>query len=787
MSSLSALGLTNSTTTTSTTRTSIGLASGLNTDEIISGLLAGEQAKIARIDAQKERTLQVQTAFKTIEARLRTLQGNMTSLSRSQNSIFEARAVKMSDSDLATAAASSSAVPGVTEFTIHNLARAQQVASQGFDRATSEITQGTITLQSGSNAAVTITVDGANNSLQGLATAINAANAGVTASVINDGGGDDQQAYRLVLTAQKTGVANSIKITNNLAASSGSATKINLASNAIGAVSTGGSYSGTSVVQSNSDTGSYTGTSNNEYQFTVVNGGTVGTDNNIQIAYTDSTGSNTGTLTIDSGDVGILKNVAQGIGIQLSAGTLVAGDTFKVKAFVPNVQDAKDATISLGSGPGALTVTNATNTFENLVPGVTIEAKAADPTKSITLTVSADTEKVKKAITDFVNSYNDVLKNIDELTAYNPTSKSAGLLLGNRFATTIQDQVRSAVAGIVEGVAPVMNRISALGISTDNSGRLVIDDAKLSDTLAGKREGITLADVRRLFVLSGVSGHGQVQFVTGSTKTKASSTPYTVHISQAAEQASLTATTDLAASTVVDSSNNAFTITVDGKASSTITLGLGTYTRQALTQAVQSAINSNADLTGRTVTAKLDGNRLVLTSNAYGSASTITVGTGTALTALGLTTAATASGKDVVGNFVVDGQVESAIGNGQFLVGSSTNARTADLQLRVSLTPTQVGAGLDTTVSVSRGIASKLDTTLNALFDPVVGRLKTLNDGFDETIKRFEETKTRQNTFIDLRRQTLLKQFIAMEQTLARLQATGNQLTAQMNSINSSK
>ena len=68
--------------------------------------------------------------------------------------------------------------------------------------------------------------------------------------------------------------------------------------------------------------------STDTYTFTVVNGGTVGTDNGIQLSYRNSSGTSTGTITLNGSDAGVFKNVAQGIQVQLGAGTLVAGQTF---------------------------------------------------------------------------------------------------------------------------------------------------------------------------------------------------------------------------------------------------------------------------------------------------------------------------------------------------------------------------------------------------------------------------------------------------------------------------
>ncbi len=98
--------------------------------------------------------------------------------------------------------------------------------------------------------------------------------------------------------------------------------------------------------------------------------------------------------------------------------------------------------------------------------------------------------------------------------------------------------------------------------------------------------GVTADDVRKLFALTGSSTNAGVQFITGSARTRSSATPYTLQITQAAQQAALTASTALAASTVIDNTNNTFSVNLDGRSSATLTLAAGTYTQTALAQAV---------------------------------------------------------------------------------------------------------------------------------------------------------------------------------------------------------
>jgi flagellar hook-associated protein 2 len=657
-----------------------GLITGLDTTKIIEGLTTVFRRRIELYQGQKERVAEQQTAFKSVEARLLTVQAAISRLARSQSNVFDTKSVKSSDEDLAVAAASNSAIAGTHSFRISNLATAHQIASQGFDSSSGLITQGTLQIRVGSGATTTITIDSTNNTLQGLADAINNSSSDVIATVLNDGTASLTD-HRLLLTAKKTGASNAIAITNGLAADSGGAIRPD---------------------------------------------------------------------------------------------------------FATTVQAAGNASIILGSGAGELTVQSETNKVDTLINGVTINLLGADPAKTVQLSIENDTKVARDSVIDFVESYNELMKFIDEQVRFDPEAKTAGVLLGDRSVSLVQDDIRLAASGVVPGINTLMNRLGALGITTNSEGRLELNQSKLDDALAGRTPGVSISDVRRLFALSGQSTHGSIQFVTGSTRTKESATPYQIDISQVAERATITATNALAASTVIDGSNNTLTIVLDGKLSGNITLASGTYTQSALAQELQAQINANSALTGQRVSVIFDTDRLTITSDSYGLASEVKVVSGTALTALGLAGSESDKGQDVVGNFIVNGAVETAVGTGQFLMGTVSNANTADLQVRVSLTASQIIEGAEASLTVTRGVASRLDAVLNRMLDPVTGRLKTINEGFQDKIEDLDETIKKQNEMLESKQQTLLRQFIAMESLVSQLKSTGEFLSAQLASFTNS-
>jgi flagellar hook-associated protein 2 len=763
-----------------------GLVTGLNTSQIITALLGSYQACIQLLQNQQQTFTQDQTAYKDIEAKLLGIQSSLAPLAAPQNNAFDGRTATSSDTSLLTAAASSGATPGVYSLTVSSLAQAQEIASQGFDSPNSAITQGTLQIQTASGGSTTITIDNTNNTLQGLANAINSSTAGVTASVVNDGGDPRTQPYRLLLAAKGAGTANAVTITNNLAADNGGARRVELSNSYINTPVTAADWSGTATVGDNAGASNYTGNSNNTYTFTVVNSGAVGTDNGLQLSYTDATGAHTGTITLNSGYAGVLKSVAQGLQIQLGAGTIVQGQTFTVDAFVPTVQQATNASVTLGSGPGALTVQSPTNQMSNVINGVTLNLLGANSSQPVQVTVANDTTTAAQDVQAFVDSYNAAMSAIDQQASYDPSSQQAGPLLSDFRVTELQDQLRQMVTNTVPGLPLQMNRLSALGITADDQGHLQVDTSKLNAALSGQVQGVSITDVRNLFALSGASTNDAIQFVAGSDKTQAPTSPVQVTISQAATRASITASSALASSTVINSANNTVSITTDG-VTANITMAQGTYTQAALAQELQGDINNSNSLHGRQVNVAVNNSgQLVVTSESFGSVSQVTVGG--ANSALGFAGTEGAHGQDVAGKFTINGKDEPATGNGQLLTGNAGNANTDGLTVRSLLTSSEITSSPEASLTVSRGLASATNLFLSQYLDPITGRLQAIDSEYQQDSDQLQTQIDEQTQIMQEQQQALEQEFASMETTVAQLQSAGgfiNGLISSNNSFNS--
>lgn len=446
----------------------------------------------------------------------------------------------------------------------------------------------------------------------------------------------------------------------------------------------------------------------------------------------------------------------------------------------PAIQEAANATIQLGSGPGALVAEYESNSVDGLIDGVTLDLLAADPDKEISVNVARDTETAQDAIETFVDRYNSLISFIDTQTSFDPETNQGSPLLGNRNVSNLKNSLSSIVTEAVPGLGGSLNRLSQIGVDIDSQGRLAINVSELSQALEGEVEGIDPSDIGRLFGLSGVSDNAGVEFLLGSSETQESTSGYQVDITQAAERGSVTATSSLASSIVIDASNNQFEFSLDGSESQTIELGSGTYTQQQLADHLAARINNSPDLRGAEVSVALDGGALQITSERFGSDSKVEELAGTALAALGFDGSEAGAGKDVAGFFVVDGVVEAATGSGRLLIGDGENENTADLQMRITLGASQVVDGIESNLTISRGITSKLDQYFADITEDEIGTMAVINEDFDLRIESIESSIARVNSISEAKTQYLIEQFTVLERTLSDLQSTSSFLTSQL-------
>lgn len=172
-----------------------GLATGLDTDSIVSALMKIERAPIDRLQRDQSYFKNRLDAFSKLDQRLKAFLGKAEAIDSTNK--LNSPAVKASSSDFLSVTANSNAGVGSYQMKVLALAQQQKDVSQGYDSRTDAVFgTGSLSLTVGGESH-SIAIDEENNSLEGIARAINDANLGVGATIINDG---TASPYRLVLT-----------------------------------------------------------------------------------------------------------------------------------------------------------------------------------------------------------------------------------------------------------------------------------------------------------------------------------------------------------------------------------------------------------------------------------------------------------------------------------------------------------------------------------------------------------------------------------------------------------
>ncbi len=762
-----------------------GIVSGLDTTGIVDAIIEFERRPAFYMEVDQAEKTNIVSTLKALQAKVFAFQSKAQTLTYKAS--FEKSTVSVTDESYLTATASGRVGVGSYDLRVNSVARNHQIASQGFDAdELNAFGTGTIEIGVGDASPQTITIDASNNNMTSIKDAINDAKVGVTASIINDG--SSSNPYRLILSADSTGLSNDIEITSNLTGGS----DFNYATTSFDAPENLVADSGSSSLISLGASAGYTGSVNKTYTFTVQGTGsqTIGTDP-ITVDWSD--GTNSGSIVVTQADfeTDLVGAGADGLKLSFGAGEMNAGDIFQVQTFAPLLQESANAEIQFGSTGGSgspITVVSENNTFGDVIAGVSLDIKNDTPEGEwVTVTTDMDVSGIKQGIQGFIDAFNDISSFIDDQNTYTAETGESGLLLGDSIIQTMQSRLRSLLSTEVNTESDQYKYLSSIGIRTGADGSLSIkDSSRLEEALMDN-----LDDVIALFTDSGYGSSNAIELVTASVDAREGE-DYAVDITQAAAQgfyAGANITDPGSSSLVLDSTNNRLTVTVNGRESEEIILTAKSYDSSAeLINELQVRIDNDRTIgsTGLTASWVDDGGgtgHVVLTSDAYGKTSNVAVSTSqsnNAAISLGLATGTATDGLDVEGT--ING--EEAQGAGQYLTGNGDNETTAGLKLKITLEGSQVDSSVEGSITLAKGIASKMNVMLTNLTKSQTGLLDSRISSYQNQVDNLADRVADFDERLVLRRERLLLQFQRMEEVLGQLGSVGDYITTQTTNMN---
>jgi flagellar hook-associated protein 2 len=153
------------------------------------------------------------------------------------------------------------------------------------------------------------------------------------------------------------------------------------------------------------------------------------------------------------------------------------------------IEAGRDAILEIGGLTGSgLLVTSSDNTFDDIVPGLELTVLAAS-TQNVNVDVSKSQSQITDTVQDFIDAFNSVRANLDEVTSFDAESQTTGILFGTTAALRVESDLNHVLSGRFFGTGQFTS-LEAIGISFNDKGKLQLDSEKLGEALADDPAGV---------------------------------------------------------------------------------------------------------------------------------------------------------------------------------------------------------------------------------------------------------------------------------------------------------
>jgi flagellar hook-associated protein 2 len=511
-----------------------GLSSGLDTQAVISSIVAAQSAQIAPLQDQVTLNNSQASALTQLQNLLTALQTAASPLSNpnspdSTNNLWAVNTSSITGntsqaaSNYLTASVASGTASGT--YTISNITQIATDTTQETQAFTVDPSTTSVVVASGASSgqfnAGTFTIQGpsstgsvtfnAGDTLDDIAADFNAASSttGLTAAVTTTSTG----VYALSFTNTTTGAPVTFDLTSSANITSDPSGVFNAQTSSTFTLSAATNpfvvSSGATSGQFNAGTITLTGPS-----VTLKTGDTlakVAADFN---AVESTTGISATVLQTSPGTYNMVfsstttgaatlfdfTNTAKTGTVSESDGNNVLGNiTFQTMTSGAEGNEGQDASFELNGTP----ITRPTNAISDLITGVTLNLLATAPSNSFTLQILPDTTSIAQGISAFATAYNNFLSFYATQTQLNSsgTPTSAAVLYSDTTLQNIYNQVTTEAASLVSGLTKGQpNTLASVGVDFTNqpatsttpavSNILSVDTATLESELSSNFTGV---------------------------------------------------------------------------------------------------------------------------------------------------------------------------------------------------------------------------------------------------------------------------------------------------------
>ncbi|AHG19683.1 flagellar hook-associated protein [Chania multitudinisentens RB-25] len=149
------------------------------------------------------------------------------------------------------------------------------------------------------------------------------------------------------------------------------------------------------------------------------------------------------------------------------------------------ISSAKDAIFSLGES--AKEYTNASNTLDKVIEGVTINLQTVtEKDKPLIINVDTDTDGTKEQVQAFITAYNALKDQLAAITHSGTGDNDRGAFAGDATVSSLSTEL----SGLLYGVFGDQD-LTQFGITTNKDGKLTLDSEKFEKQLKNDPQSVT--------------------------------------------------------------------------------------------------------------------------------------------------------------------------------------------------------------------------------------------------------------------------------------------------------
>lgn len=173
-----------------------------------------------------------------------------------------------------------------------------------------------------------------------------------------------------------------------------------------------------------------------------------------------------------------------------SAGRMIV-DAGGVDLGLSMLDVGRDARVFYGSSDPArgILLQSSSNTLDRVIEGVTIDLSGvrSDP---VTLSIAKDTQTIESKVNELVTAFNDVITRIEFQTRYDRETNQRGPLIGDSTAISLRRTLYDLVISPGLNLTGSFQRLTDIGITIGQGGKLEFDATRFRDAMAQDPEGV---------------------------------------------------------------------------------------------------------------------------------------------------------------------------------------------------------------------------------------------------------------------------------------------------------